>query len=137
MFLDLYLSIGLIFLMSVIFQIINFNKIFFIYEWYDKFSKFTKKKPSEREFRTSLEWNIYRRTSVLITFDTFWILCLIFTKFFIFSIFYIIYLFLLKNTILKNHRYTYFGKISTFSIIFVKLLIIIFIYIKLFNVKLF
>jgi hypothetical protein len=137
MFLDLYLSIGLIFLMSVIFQIINFNKIFFIYEWYDKFSKFTKKKPSEREFRTSLEWNIYRRTSVLITFDTFWILGLIFTKFFIFSIFYIIYLFLLKNTILKNHRYTYFGKISTFSIIFVKLLIIIFIYIKLFNVKLF
>jgi hypothetical protein len=123
---DIYFSIGLISFLSIFYQLKNFNKIYFIYEWFHKFNKITNKKPKKIDFRTKYEWDTYNKVNIFIFFDTFWIFGLIFTSQYYLPIFYFLITFIFKSTIFKN-RWTVIGKISTFFLIFLRMIICIFI----------
>lgn len=124
---DLYLSIGVISFLTLFYQLRNFNKIYFIYEWYDKFTKITKNKPKINDFRTKSEWDIFNKVNIFIIFDFLWILGLIFTEYYYFTILYFLILFLFKLFFLKKNKWTIVGKIVTFFSIFLKIIICFFI----------
>jgi hypothetical protein len=121
---DLYLSIGIICLLSIIYQIKNFNQIHFIYEWYYKFDKLTKNKPKKNDFRKKSDYDIYNKVNILIVFDSFWIVGLIFTYYFYLPIIYFLIFSFLKLTILKKNRWTLLGKFITFISIISRLIIV-------------
>lgn len=102
---DLYLSIGIICFFSIIYQIKNFNQIYFIYEWYSKFEKMTNNKPKKNDFRKKSDWDIYNKINILIFFDFLWISGLIFTSYFYLSIIYFLVFTLFKLIFFRKNRW--------------------------------
>lgn len=122
MFLDFYIALGLLVLISSIFQILNFRKIFFAKEWYNKFIIITKRKPTIIDFRQKSEYNIFTRANFLFIFDFFWILLLCLTKYWTISMGFIL-LNTLVNFSVKKMNYNIFSKFLFLLIIISKILI--------------
>jgi hypothetical protein len=120
---DFYFSFGLIIFLSIFYQIINFNKIYFIFEWFYKFNKIAKKKPQKSDFRKKSDWNIYNKVNILVAFENIWIIGLIFSKYYYFPIIFFSITFIIKSYLIGESRWNLFGKTSTFFSILLKIAI--------------
>jgi hypothetical protein len=124
MILDFYISFGLIVLLSSFFQIINFRKIYFAKEWYNKFIQITKRKPTVVDFRTKSDYDFLTRNNVLMIFDFVWLSGLIFSQFWSYSVIFIIFNFI-TNFISLKFNYNFFSKIFMFLRVLIKSTIVI------------
>lgn len=124
MILDFYISFGLIVLLSSFFQIINFKKIYFAKEWYNKFIQITKRKPTVVDFRTKSDYDFLTRNNVLMIFDFVWLSGLIFSQFWSYSVIFIIFNFI-TNFISSKFNYNFFSKIFMFLRVLIKSIIVI------------
>ena len=136
MIIDFYISLGLIVLLSSIFQLINFKEIFFTKEWYNKFILITKKKPKTQDFRTKSQQDLFVKNKILIIFDLIWISILLFTKFSYIGLSYILLNFVVNYIIVKlNYNIT--SKLIYFTLVFYKTLITFTVILEHFFMKLF
>lgn len=80
MILDIYYSIGILVLIVMIKNLINFKKVLSVREWYLKFSKITGKKPSKFNFRSQSDFDRLVSQNIFAIFEFCWLLFLVFTK---------------------------------------------------------
>lgn len=71
---SIYYFIGIFILMFVLSQIVNFNRIFNLIEWLDKFEKIKKKKPEKADFRSEDDLNLFFIRNTLLPVEGFWII---------------------------------------------------------------
>jgi hypothetical protein len=110
MILDIYISIGIIVFLSCYFQLRNFNKIFYVKSWYNKYIKIIRKKPSIIDFRFKEDYDLFQRLNVLLLFDFIWILGLLFTKYMIISSIFLLVMIVI-NFLMKKLDYNQVSKI--------------------------
>ncbi len=136
MILDLYISIGVIVLLSCLFQIRNFNRIFFVKSWFNKYIQIIKKKPTIIDFRSKDDFDLFYRLNALLIFDFFYILGLTLTKFWQISILFLIFS-LLSNIIIYRLKYNIISKILMFLVFITKLSLLLYVIISNFFLVLF
>jgi hypothetical protein len=136
MILDFYISIGLIVLLSCLFQIKNFNKIFYVKSWFNKYIQIVKKKPTIIDFRSKNDFDLFHRLNALLIFDFFYISGLTITKFWQISILFLIFS-LISNIIIYRLKYNLFAKFLMFLVFLSKLILILYVIISNFFIVLF
>jgi hypothetical protein len=109
MLMNLYYFIGVFILLSVISQLLKFNKLFSIIEWYDKFEKITGNKAKKEDFRNESEWTIFISRNILLIIEGFWIIFGFITNNWFIFILLVIYGKIL-SFLFGNIKYTLIGK---------------------------
>jgi hypothetical protein len=109
MLINFYYFIGVFILLSVISQLLKFNKLFSIIEWYDKFEKITGNKAKKGDFRNESEWTIFISRNILLIIEGFWIIFGFITNNWFIFILLVIYGKIL-SFLFGNIKYTLIGK---------------------------
>jgi hypothetical protein len=71
---NVYYFFGIFILLSVVSQLLKYNKIFSLSEWYDKFEKVTGKKATKNDFRQESDWSLFVSKNILLVIEGFWII---------------------------------------------------------------
>jgi hypothetical protein len=109
MLMNLYYFIGVFILLSVISQLLKFNKLFSIIEWYDKFEKITGNKAKKEDFRNESEWTIFISRNILLIIEGFWIIFGFITNNWFIFVLLVVYGKIL-SFLFDNIKYTLIGK---------------------------
>lgn len=133
--LHIYYIIGILVLISVISQLLRFNRIFKVSEWYEKFKKVTGKKPLKNEFRSDSDYYLITSLAPLLVFEGLWIIFgLITNNWFIFVLLFIYGK--LVSLIFKNVKYTIIGKSILLHLLILKTSVYAFMIINHFHIGL-
>ncbi len=117
---DIYYSIGILVLFSVLSTILKFGKIYSIKEWIEKYEKVIGRKPTKKDYRTKKEYSISESNKILSVFEMIWILFGLFSNsWYIFLSFLI--LSSLLNILIKPIKWTIAYKIIVFTFILSKM----------------
>lgn len=119
---DVYYSIGILVLLSVLSTILKFGKIYSIKEWREKYEKVIGKIPVKRDYRNKKEYSISQSNKILSIFELVWI------SFGFFSNSWYLFLLLIicsyiTNLVTKPFKWTLFYKLIIFSFIFSKMIL--------------
>jgi len=106
---NVYYFFGIFILLSVVTQLLKFDKIFNIIDWYYKFERVTGNKPKKEEFRSESEREIFISRSILLSLEGFWIIFGFITNNWFIFLFIVIYSKLL-NIIIDNVKYKFIIK---------------------------
>lgn len=129
----LYYLIGVLTSITLFFHIINFKRFEKISEWLISFKKVTNKNPEKSDYREG-DYELFLKRNIYVIFESIWSLLGILTSnWFIFVAIYIYTK--LFGIAIKNIRFTLFGKIMFFKLIFGKFLIYSFLVLNHFNFK--
>lgn len=134
MILDLYYIIGLLIIISLYFQILNFKLIESINEWIFTFKKVSGKEPTKSDFRKKEDYNIYVKKNIYLIFESVWmVLGLVTNNWFIYV--FMIFYSNLVNRFIKN-RFSNLSKFLLFKILIIKLLVYSFLILNNFHLEL-
>jgi hypothetical protein len=74
MLLNLYYFIGLIISIYFFYELVVFEKVFSVIDWYNKFEKITGNKPNKDEFRSESSYDIFITKNLMVIVEGIWIL---------------------------------------------------------------
>jgi hypothetical protein len=132
---DIYYFFGIFILLSVISQLLKYNEIFSLSEWYEKFEKVTGKKATKADFRKESEWNLFISKNILLVIEGFWIIFgLITNNWFIFIL--LIFYGKLISLFFGRIKYSIVGKYIYFQYFLLKSILYGFMIINHFHLKL-
>ena len=132
---SIFYAFGLLVLVILSSQLLRFNKIRTVKEWFVKYKKFTDKTPIEENFRSKEEWNLYQSSQILFTIENFWIIVgFLSSNWFIF-LSLLTYSMIIKWSI-KSIQFTFIGKILEFQSMILRLFTIFFLIINHFHLHL-
>jgi hypothetical protein len=132
---NLYYFFGIFILLSVISQLLKYNQIFSLSEWYEKFEKVTGKKPLKKDFRSESDWYIFMYRNPLLIFEGFWIIFGFITNNWFIFLFMVIYTKLI-GFIFNKFKYNIISKYLYLNIFLIKIIIYGLIIINHFHLKL-
>jgi len=131
----IFYSFGFFIFLNSFVNLLRFNKIYFVNEWFVKFKKVTGKKPSFIDFRSKEDLSIYKNRNLFITFEFIWLCIGVFTNNWIIFLSILLFGFIV-NFALKNIRFTTFDKIVSFVYLLVKCMIYLFLFVNKFHLNL-
>lgn len=131
---DIYYFIGIFILLSVLSNLLKFNRIFRIIEWYGKFEKVTGKKAKKADFREESEWISFYSRNMLLIFEGFWIIFGLITNNWFIFISLLVYGKIIGLMFLKI-KYTIIGKYTYLHFYIVKALLYGFMIVNHFHLK--
>lgn len=117
---DIYYSIGILVLFSVLSTILKFGKIYSIKEWIEKYEKVIGRKPTKKDYRTKKEYSISESNKILSVFEMIWILFGLFSNSWYIFLFFLI-LSSLLNILIKPIKWTIAYKIIVFTFVLSKM----------------
>ena len=132
---SIFYAFGLLVLVILSSQLLRFNKVSTIKEWFVKYKKFTGKTPIEENFRTKEEWNLYQSAQILFTIESFWIIVGFLSSNWFLFLTLLIYAAIIKWSI-KSIQFTVIGKILEFQSMVLRLVTIFFLIINHFHLHL-
>lgn len=110
---NIYYILGIIVLIRLTYNIVNFKKMHSLREWLIKFKEISGKIPTKNDFRSKEEISLYESNSIMILFELIWLICGLFSGNQIIFIGLLIYFVLLK-LITKKIGFTILDKIVMF-----------------------
>lgn len=128
----IYYAFGIVILLSLITNIIRFNRLYKIREWYSKFKKITNKEPNILDFRNKSDKSLLSNHNILLSIELMWILFgLISNSWYIFS--FILIMGFLLNISFKKIKFTIIGKLISLKFLLLRTSLYIFLIINHFH----
>jgi len=118
----IFYAFGTLILLSNLFSLYKFNKIYYVKKWYHYFKKVSGKYPIVTDFRSEDDYNLFNKYNMVSLIEFIWVCFGVFSKSWFIFLFILLYSMII-NRLAINIRYTIIGKIISVKILLLKIIL--------------